>query len=112
MCKFAIFGRINSIDAVTEERYGFRTGIQRPFMRGRVDALRQTTDNTKTGSCQVVGEFIRILYAAPVGFRLPTIASAGRCSASMLPTTYKRVGGPGICRSSSGISPDSESIMW
>ena len=64
MREFAIFGWVDSVDAVSKECDGFCTGIQRPLVRRRVDALREPTDNTKTGLSQVPGEIVSVPDAA------------------------------------------------
>ncbi len=64
MCEVTILGRIYPVDAVTEKSDGPGAGIERSFMRGRIDTKGQAADNTETGAGQVVREFVGILYAA------------------------------------------------
>ena len=102
MRQFAIGGRIDPVDAMPQKRNSRRASVQGTAMSGRIDALRQAADNAESAGSQVTGKLVRIAGAGLGWLRLPTIASAGRCSTSGLPLTYSVFGGPGIWSSSSG----------
>ena len=64
LCKVVIDGWIYAIDSVAEKRDRRRAGGQRPFMRSRVDSLRQAADDTKARPGKMIRKIERILHAA------------------------------------------------
>ena len=64
MCQLTVFGRVDSINAVTEKSDRQCVGVERTLMCRGIDTLREAADNAKPRFAEMLCKFVRVLPTA------------------------------------------------